>query len=196
MPLGARRRTGHPARPDPRARRRRLCGGAPGPRARGRGRAGPRTPHLATRRGLARAVAEPRRVDGGARVRRPGRMAGRRPRRAPTVCDRGRCPGRRWERCGFSPTDRPDVLPFRATGGRRWTTSRWRSNPASSSVCSGRPGRASTLLRALAGLVPHFHGGRFSGRVEVGGRETRTTRPSDLAGTVATVFQDPGTRSS
>ncbi len=49
----------------------------------------------------------------------------------------------------------------------------------------------STLLRVLAGLVPHFHGGRFSGCVEVGGRDTRTTRPSDLAGTVASVFQDP-----
>jgi energy-coupling factor transport system ATP-binding protein len=49
----------------------------------------------------------------------------------------------------------------------------------------------STLLRALAGLVPHFHGGRFSGRVEVAGRDTRTARPADLAGTVATVFQDP-----
>jgi energy-coupling factor transport system ATP-binding protein len=49
----------------------------------------------------------------------------------------------------------------------------------------------STLLRVLAGLVPHFHGGRFSGRVEVGGQDTRTTRPSDLAGTVASVFQDP-----
>ncbi|MDF2753782.1 MAG: cobalt transporter ATP-binding protein, partial [Gaiellaceae bacterium] len=53
----------------------------------------------------------------------------------------------------------------------------------------GRSGSGkSTLLRALAGLVPHFHGGRFSGRVEVGGRDTRTTRPSDLAGTVASVF--------
>jgi energy-coupling factor transport system ATP-binding protein len=49
----------------------------------------------------------------------------------------------------------------------------------------------STLLRALAGLVPHFHGGRFAGRVEVGGRDTRSARPSDLAGTVASVFQDP-----
>jgi energy-coupling factor transport system ATP-binding protein len=49
----------------------------------------------------------------------------------------------------------------------------------------------STVLRALAGLVPHFHGGRFSGRVEVAGRDTRTTRPADLAGTVATLFQDP-----
>lgn len=49
----------------------------------------------------------------------------------------------------------------------------------------------STLLRALAGLVPHFHGGRFAGRVRVDGRDTRRARPADLAGVVATVFQDP-----
>jgi energy-coupling factor transport system ATP-binding protein len=49
----------------------------------------------------------------------------------------------------------------------------------------------STLLRALAGLVPHFHGGRFSGCVRVDGLDTRTARPAELAGTVATVFQDP-----
>jgi energy-coupling factor transport system ATP-binding protein len=49
----------------------------------------------------------------------------------------------------------------------------------------------STLLRALAGLVPHFHGGRFRGLVEVGGRDTRRHRPAELAGTVASVFQDP-----
>jgi energy-coupling factor transport system ATP-binding protein len=49
----------------------------------------------------------------------------------------------------------------------------------------------STLLRALAGLVPHFHGGRFSGRVEVAGRDTRVVRPAELAGTVATLFQEP-----
>ncbi len=49
----------------------------------------------------------------------------------------------------------------------------------------------STLLRALAGLVPHFHGGRFSGRVTVAGLDTRRVRPADLAGTVASVFQDP-----
>src|SRR5262249_20311665 len=46
-------------------------------------------------------------------------------------------------------------------------------------------------VRALAGLVPHFHGGRFAGRVEVAGLDTRRVRPADLAGTVATVFQDP-----
>jgi energy-coupling factor transport system ATP-binding protein len=52
-------------------------------------------------------------------------------------------------------------------------------------------GGKSTLLRALAGLVPHFHGGRFVGRVEVAGLDTRRVRPAELAGTVATLFQDP-----
>ena len=56
----------------------------------------------------------------------------------------------------------------------------------------GPPGSGkSTLLRSLAGLVPHFHGGRFSGRVVVAGLDTRTHGPAELAGTVATVFQDP-----
>jgi energy-coupling factor transport system ATP-binding protein len=49
----------------------------------------------------------------------------------------------------------------------------------------------STLLRALSGLVPHFHGGRFAGRVTVDGSDTRVVRPAELAGTVATLFQDP-----
>jgi energy-coupling factor transport system ATP-binding protein len=49
----------------------------------------------------------------------------------------------------------------------------------------------STLLRALGGLVPHFHGGRFAGQVVIGGHDTRRARPSELAGCVATVFQDP-----
>jgi energy-coupling factor transporter ATP-binding protein EcfA2 len=56
----------------------------------------------------------------------------------------------------------------------------------------GRSGSGkSTLLRALAGLVPHFHGGRFSGAVRVAGFDTRSTAPAALAGTVATLFQDP-----
>ena len=49
----------------------------------------------------------------------------------------------------------------------------------------------STLLRAFAGLVPHFHGGRFSGRVDVAGLDTRRHGPAQLAGTIATLFQDP-----
>jgi energy-coupling factor transport system ATP-binding protein len=49
----------------------------------------------------------------------------------------------------------------------------------------------STLLRALGALVPHFHGGRFEGSVLVGGLDTRRGRPADVAGRVASVFQDP-----
>ncbi len=49
----------------------------------------------------------------------------------------------------------------------------------------------STLLRSLAGLVPHFHGGNFSGSVVVGGLDTREARPAQLAGIVGSVFQDP-----
>jgi energy-coupling factor transport system ATP-binding protein len=49
----------------------------------------------------------------------------------------------------------------------------------------------STLLRALAALVPHFHGGTFAGSVVVAGIDTRMARPAELAGTVASVFQDP-----
>jgi energy-coupling factor transporter ATP-binding protein EcfA2 len=64
--------------------------------------------------------------------------------------------------------------------------------PGEVSLVLGRSGSGkSTLLRAFAGLVPHFHGGRFSGRVEVAGLDTRRHGPARLAGTVATLFQDP-----
>ena len=49
----------------------------------------------------------------------------------------------------------------------------------------------STLVRALAGLVPHFHGGTFAGRVVVCGLDTREATPAQLAGSVASVFQEP-----
>jgi energy-coupling factor transport system ATP-binding protein len=49
----------------------------------------------------------------------------------------------------------------------------------------------STLLRAGCGLVPHFYGGEFIGSVDVGGMNTRTYRPRELAATVGTVLQDP-----
>ena len=64
--------------------------------------------------------------------------------------------------------------------------------PGQVTLVLGRSGSGkSTLLRAFAGLVPHFHGGRFSGRVEVAGLDTRRHHPARLAGTVATLFQDP-----
>ncbi|MGA5164772.1 MULTISPECIES: ABC transporter ATP-binding protein [Streptomyces] len=49
----------------------------------------------------------------------------------------------------------------------------------------------STLLNAVSGLVPHFTGGTLRGRVTVGGRDTRTHRPRELADVVGTVGQDP-----
>ncbi|MFJ8574822.1 ABC transporter ATP-binding protein [[Kitasatospora] papulosa] len=49
----------------------------------------------------------------------------------------------------------------------------------------------STLLGAVSGLVPHFTGGVLSGRVVVGGRDTSTQKPRELADLVGTVGQDP-----
>ncbi|MFC9326752.1 ABC transporter ATP-binding protein [Kitasatospora sp. NPDC057015] len=49
----------------------------------------------------------------------------------------------------------------------------------------------STLLGTVSGLVPHFTGGVLHGRVTVGGRDTRTHRPRELADLVGTVGQDP-----
>jgi len=49
----------------------------------------------------------------------------------------------------------------------------------------------STLLRCLNGLVPHFAGGRFGGRVRVGGLDTRRHGPRALSRSVGFVFQDP-----
>jgi energy-coupling factor transport system ATP-binding protein len=49
----------------------------------------------------------------------------------------------------------------------------------------------STLLRSVNGLVPHFSGGRLTGRVVVEGRSTADYRPRDLADVVGFVGQDP-----
>lgn len=49
----------------------------------------------------------------------------------------------------------------------------------------------STLLGAINGLVPHFTGGTLAGRVTVAGRDTRVTKPRDLADVVGVVGQDP-----
>jgi energy-coupling factor transporter ATP-binding protein EcfA2 len=49
----------------------------------------------------------------------------------------------------------------------------------------------STLLRAVNGLVPHFTGGEFSGRVLIDGRSTAALAPRRLADVVAFVPQDP-----
>jgi energy-coupling factor transporter ATP-binding protein EcfA2 len=52
----------------------------------------------------------------------------------------------------------------------------------------------STLLRAASGLVPHFHGGRFAGRVELAGHDTREHGHSRLGAFAGVLFQDPETQ--
>ncbi|QLH75259.1 MAG: ABC transporter ATP-binding protein [Methanomassiliicoccales archaeon] len=49
----------------------------------------------------------------------------------------------------------------------------------------------STLCRAMNGLIPHFYGGKVSGRVLVEGQDTRRTPPARLAAKIGMVFQDP-----
>jgi energy-coupling factor transport system ATP-binding protein len=52
----------------------------------------------------------------------------------------------------------------------------------------------STLLRAACGLVPHFHGGTFAGRVTLAGLDTREHGPSRLGAFAGVLFQDPETQ--
>jgi len=61
-------------------------------------------------------------------------------------------------------------------------------------VVGGSGSGKSTLLRAASGLVPHFHGGSFAGRVKVAGMDTRDQGPGELAAAVGTLFQDPETQ--
>ncbi|MGZ5331688.1 MAG: ABC transporter ATP-binding protein [Solirubrobacterales bacterium] len=51
-----------------------------------------------------------------------------------------------------------------------------------------------TLLRAACGLVPHFHGGRVSGELEVAGLDVRSHGPAELAALVGLVAQEPETQ--
>ena len=61
-------------------------------------------------------------------------------------------------------------------------------------LAGGSGSGKSTLLRAASGLVPHFHGGEFAGRLEVGGLDTRTHEPAAIAAVAGTLFQDPETQ--
>jgi energy-coupling factor transport system ATP-binding protein len=58
-------------------------------------------------------------------------------------------------------------------------------------LAGGSGSGKSTLLRAANGLVPHFHGGVFAGRVSIAGLDTREHGPGTLAAAVGTLFQDP-----
>ncbi len=49
----------------------------------------------------------------------------------------------------------------------------------------------STLLRTGSALIPHFHGGEFSGRALVGGLDTKNEGPAAVAAVASSLFQDP-----
>jgi energy-coupling factor transport system ATP-binding protein len=67
--------------------------------------------------------------------------------------------------------------------------------PGEFCVLAGLSGSGkSSLLRAACGLVPHFHGGRFAGRVELAGLDTREHGPARLGSLVGALFQDPETQ--
>ena len=62
-------------------------------------------------------------------------------------------------------------------------------------VIAGRSGSGkSTLLSAGCGLVPHFHGGRIEGELEVAGMDVSSHGPAELAEAVGLVAQEPETQ--
>jgi energy-coupling factor transport system ATP-binding protein len=61
-------------------------------------------------------------------------------------------------------------------------------------LAGGSGSGKSTLLSAAAGLVPHFHGGSFAGRLACGGLDTREHGPAELAAVAGSLFQDPETQ--
>jgi len=67
--------------------------------------------------------------------------------------------------------------------------------PGEFCVLAGRSGSGkSTLLQAASGLVPHFHGGSFGGRVTVAGLDTREAGPAAVGAVAGTLLQDPETQ--
>lgn len=52
-------------------------------------------------------------------------------------------------------------------------------------------GGKSSLCRCLNGLIPHFYGGKVTGRVEVEGLDTLKNSTKELATKVGVIFQDP-----
>ena len=70
----------------------------------------------------------------------------------------------------------------------------WKVEPGLQLLRGNSGSGKSSLLRTLNGLIPHFHGGRIRGEIQVGGNNGITARTSRLAETVGLVFQDPETQ--
>ena len=59
-------------------------------------------------------------------------------------------------------------------------------------LLTGRSGCGkTTLIRSLNGLIPHFYPGEIQGDLLMDGHSLLEMKPSELAGQVGTVFQDP-----
>lgn len=59
-------------------------------------------------------------------------------------------------------------------------------------LLTGRSGCGkTTLIRSLNGLIPHFYPGEIQGDLVMDGHSLLKMKPSQLAGQVGTVFQDP-----
>ena len=59
-------------------------------------------------------------------------------------------------------------------------------------LLTGRSGCGkTTLIRSLNGLIPHFYPGEIQGDLVMDGHSLLEMKPSQLAGRVGTVFQDP-----
>lgn len=59
-------------------------------------------------------------------------------------------------------------------------------------LLTGRSGCGkTTLIRSLNGLIPHFYPGEIKGSLLLNGKSIPEMEPSQLAGQVGTVFQDP-----
>lgn len=59
-------------------------------------------------------------------------------------------------------------------------------------LLTGRSGCGkTTLIRSLNGLIPHFYPGESQGELMLDGKSLLTMKPSELAGQMGTVFQDP-----
>lgn len=59
-------------------------------------------------------------------------------------------------------------------------------------LLTGRSGCGkTTLIRSLNGLIPHFYPGEIKGDLLMDGKSLLEMKPSELAGQIGTVFQDP-----